>query len=382
MDKIYLDNAATTQISDNVFNAMLPWLRDKYGNPSSLHGYGREAARAVDEARRTCAECLNCSPDEIVFTSGGTESDNTAIKSTVGRRKKGCCVVTSDIEHHAIIKPLNTLKVTDNIKTLKALVTKGGVVNFEIINYLMDNFVPEFVSIMTVNNEIGTIQPISDIGALCWENDIIFHTDAVQAIGNIPVDVQKMKVDMLSLSGHKIHAPKGIGLLYVRKSVPFMPLIEGGGQQQNRRSGTENVAAIVGLAQALKDATRNVERKTARLRPLQDKLIDGLTAIEGVRLNGDREYIVPSICNFTFDGVLGETLMLKLDLEGICVSTGSACTAGNLESSHVLKAIGLTDEQAHSSVRFSMSEYTTEEEIDRVLEVVPRLVKEIRSYSK
>ena len=382
MGNIYLDNAATTKISESVFAVMTPWLRDKYGNPSSLHSYGREAARAIDEARKTCAKCLNCSPDEIIFTSGGTESDNTAIKSVVGRERKGCCVVTSDIEHHAIIKPLNTLKVTDNIKTFKAPVTKGGIVNFEFINYLMDNFALEFVSIMAVNNEIGTIQPISDIGALCWENDIIFHTDAVQAIGNIPIDVKKMQVDMLSLSGHKIHAPKGIGLLYVCKDVPFMPFIEGGGQQQNKRSGTENVAAIVGLAQALKEATENVDKKAKHLKSLQNKLINGLTAIEGVRLNGDREHIVPSICNFTFDGVLGETLMLKLELEGICVSTGSACAAGSLESSHVLKAIGLTDEQAHSSIRFSMSEYTTEEEIDRVLEVVPRLVKEIRSYSK
>lgn len=381
MGKIYLDYAATTQISDSVFEAMIPWLRDKYGNPSSLHSYGREAARAVDEARRTCAECLNCSPDEIVFTSGGTESDNTAIKSAVGRKKKGCLAVTSDIEHHAVSRPLDTLKVTNDVVVFHAIVTIDGVVSLRCMEALMA-YNLNFVSIMAVNNEIGTIQPITEIGALCRERGIIFHTDAVQAIGNIPVDVQKMKVDMLSLSGHKIHAPKGIGLLYVRKSVPFMPLIEGGGQQQNRRSGTENVAAIVGLAQALKDATQGVEDKAKRLKPLQDKLIDGLTALDGVHLNGDRKHIVPSICNFTFDGVLGETLMLKLDLEGICVSTGSACTAGSLESSYVLKAIGLTDEQAHSSVRFSMSEYTTEEEIDRVLEVVPRLVKEIRSYSK
>lgn len=381
MGKIYLDNAATTQISDSVFNAMLPWLREKYGNPSSLHGYGREAARAIDEARRTCAECLNCSPDEIVFTSGGTESDNTAIKSVVGRKRKGCLAVISDIEHHAVSRPLDTLKATDDVVIFHAMAKTDGVVSLPKTSALI-TFSPDFVSIMAVNNEIGTIQPITEIGALCWENDIIFHTDAVQAIGNIPIDVKKMQVDMLSLSGHKIHAPKGIGLLYVRKGIPFMPLIEGGGQQQGRRSGTENVAAIVGLAQALKDATQGVEEKAKRLKPLQDKLIDGLTAIEGVRLNGDREYIVPSICNFTFDGVLGETLMLKLDFEGICVSTGSACTAGSLESSHVLKAIGLTDEQAHSSVRFSMSEYTTEKEIDRVLEVVPRFVKEIRSYSK
>lgn len=381
MAKIYLDNAATTQISDSVFEAMIPWLREKYGNPSSLHSYGREAARAIDEARRTCAECLNCSPDEIIFTSGGTESNNTAIKSAVGRKRKSCLAVISDIEHHAVSRPLDTLKATDNVVVSHAMVTIDGVVSFRCMEILRACN-PDFVSIMAVNNEIGTIQPITEIGTLCRERGIIFHTDAVQAIGNIPVDVQKMKVDMLSLSGHKIHAPKGIGLLYVRKSVPFMPLIEGGGQQQNRRSGTENVAAIVGLAQALKDATQGVENKAKRLKPLQDKLIDGLIAIEGVRLNGDRKHIVPSICNFTFDGVLGETLMLKLDLEGICVSTGSACTAGSLESSHVLKAIGLTDEQAHSSVRFSMSEYTTEEEIDRVLEVVPRLVKEIRNYSK
>lgn len=379
-DVIYLDNAATTKISDSVFEAMLPWLKDKYGNASSLHTYGREAASAIEKARKDCAECLNCSPKEIIFTSGATESDNLAVKSVMSVSRLGNTVVTSQIEHHAILKPLETMERKGAANILCPAVGNDGIVDMTDIKALISDrsHRPKLVSIMAVNNEIGTIQPIKEIGSICRERRVIFHTDAVQAIGNIPVDVRKMNIDMLSLSGHKIHAPKGIGLLYRRSYIPITPLIEGGGQENGKRSGTENVAAIVGLAEALKEATEGIEEKNIRLKRLEEKLIKGLMQIKGVKLNGNRDKKVPSICSFTFDGVSGEALMLQLDFYGICVSTGSACNSGNLEGSHVLNAIGLSESEMHSTVRFSMSKYTTEAEIDTVLSIVPKIVERMR----
>ena len=380
-DLIYLDNAATTKISDNVFNAMLPWLKEGYGNASSIYTLGRESAVALARARAACAEALGCEPREIFFTSGGSESDNWAIKSTAkAMAKKGKKhIVSSVFEHHAVLHCLESLE-KEGFEVTYLPVYENGVVRVEDVkNAIRDD--TALVTIMYANNEIGTIQPIPEIGEICREKGVYFHTDAVQAVGNVPINVKEQNIDMLSLSGHKIHAMKGIGLLYVNKKIRLAPFIEGGAQESGKRAGTENIAAIVGLATAFQEATRGIEAKNRLLTPLRDKIIDAFSKIEAARLNGDRDKRLCGTVNFSFVGVEGESLLLQLDLHGIAASSGSACTSGSLDPSHVLLALGLVHEVAHGSLRISMSEYTTEAEIDELIKVVPEIVDKLRKMS-
>lgn len=380
-DLIYLDNAATTKISDSVFNAMLPWLKEGYGNSSSIYTLGRESAVALARARAACAEALGCEPREIFFTSGGSESDNWAIKSTAkAMAKKGKKhIVSSVFEHHAVLHCLESLE-KEGFEVTYLPVYENGVVRVEDVkNAIRDD--TALVTIMYANNEIGTIQPIPEIGEICREKGVYFHTDAVQAVGNVPINVKEQNIDMLSLSGHKIHAMKGIGLLYVNKKIRLAPFIEGGAQESGKRAGTENIAAIVGLATALQEATRGIEAKNRLLTPLRDKIIDAFSKIEAARLNGDRDKRLCGTVNFSFVGVEGESLLLQLDLHGIAASSGSACTSGSLDPSHVLLALGLVHEVAHGSLRISMSEYTTEAEIDELIKVVPEIVDKLRKMS-
>lgn len=380
-DLIYLDNAATTKISDSVFNAMLPWLKEGYGNASSIYTLGRESAVALARARAACAEALGCEPREIFFTSGGSESDNWAIKSTAkAMAKKGKNhIVSSVFEHHAVLHCLESLE-KEGFEVTYLPVYENGVVRVEDVkNAIRDD--TALVTIMYANNEIGTIQPIPEIGEICREKGVYFHTDAVQAVGNVPINVKEQNIDMLSLSGHKIHATKGIGLLYVNKKIRLAPFIEGGAQESGKRAGTENIAAIVGLATALQEATRGVEAKNRLLTPLRDKIIDAFSKMEAARLNGDRDKRLCGTVNFSFVGVEGESLLLQLDLHGIAASSGSACTSGSLDPSHVLLALGLVHEVAHGSLRISMSEYTTEAEIDELIKVVPEIVDKLRKMS-
>lgn len=380
-DLIYLDNAATTKISDSVFNAMLPWLKEGYGNASSIYTLGRESAVALARARAACAEALGCEPREIFFTSGGSESDNWAIKSTAkAMAKKGKKhIVSSVFEHHAVLHCLESLE-KEGFEVTYLPVYENGVVRVEDVkNAIRDD--TALVTIMYANNEIGTIQPIPEIGEICREKGVYFHTDAVQAVGNVPINVKEQNIDMLSLSGHKIHAMKGIGLLYVNKKIRLAPFIEGGAQESGKRAGTENIAAIVGLATALQEATRGIEAKNRLLTPLRDKIIDAFSKIEAARLNGDRDKRLCGTVNFSFVGVEGESLLLQLDLHGIAASSGSACTSGSLDPSHVLLALGLVHEVAHGSLRISMSEYTTEAEIHELIKVVPEIVDKLRKMS-
>lgn len=380
-DLIYLDNAATTKISDSVFNAMLPWLKEGYGNSSSIYTLGRESAVALARARAACAEALGCEPREIFFTSGGSESDNWAIKSTAkAMAKKGKKHIASSVfEHHAVLHCLESLE-KEGFEVTYLPVYENGVVRVEDVkNAIRDD--TALVTIMYANNEIGTIQPIPEIGEICREKGVYFHTDAVQAVGNVPINVKEQNIDMLSLSGHKIHAMKGIGLLYVNKKIRLAPFIEGGAQESGKRAGTENIAAIVGLATALQEATRGIEAKNRLLTPLRDKIIDAFSKIEAARLNGDRDKRLCGTVNFSFVGVEGESLLLQLDLHGIAASSGSACTSGSLDPSHVLLALGLVHEVAHGSLRISMSEYTTEAEIDELIKVVPEIVDKLRKMS-
>ena len=364
---VYLDNAATTRISDNVFEAMLPWLKEGYGNASSVYSLGRKSAIALNKARSACAEVLGCQSREIFFTSGGTESDNTVISSALqaaaanGKRH----IVTSAIEHHAVLKPLERAE-QEGARVTRLPVYENGIVRPEDLEAALTDDTA-LVTIMAANNEIGTVQPVSELGAICRARGIPFHTDAVQAFGNMRINVSEQNIDMLSLSGHKLHAMKGTGLLYVREGIPFRPLMQGGSQQGGKRPGTENIAGIVGLAEAIRDAAEHVDEKRAHLTPLRDRLISELSAFPGAKLNGDRENALPSIVNFSFPGMEGETLVLQLDLLGIAVSSGSACTSGSLDPSHVLMAVGCTHEQAKGSVRVSMSRFTTEDDIERFI---------------
>lgn len=380
--KIYLDNAATTRISDSVLNAMLPWLKEGYGNASSIYSLGREAAIAVTNARAECAKCLGCEPREIFFTGGGSESDNWAIKSTAKlmARKGKKHIVTSVFEHHAVLHVLETLEKDEGFEVTYLPVYENGIVRLEDVkNALRDD--TALVTIMYANNEIGTLQPIEEIGALCREKGVLFHSDAVQAVGNVEIDVKKQNIDMLSMSGHKIHGPKGIGLLYINKSLRLAPFIEGGQQESGRRAGTENVAGIVGLAKALCEATAGIADKQAKLKKYQDRIIAELSKIERSRLNGDRSRRVCGNVNFSFEGVEGEALLLQLDLRGIAASSGSACTSGSLDPSHVLLALGLPHEVAHGSLRISMSDMTGEKDVDALLEALPGIVEKLRLMS-
>lgn len=378
---IYVDNAATTPISKEVLDAMMPWLTEGYGNASSIYSKGREAGWALKNAREKIAAAFGASPSEIYFTSCGSESDNWAIKGAAAamakRGKKH--IITSAFEHHAVLHSCEALE-KQGFEVTYVPVHENGVVRVEDIEAAIR---PDtgLVTIMYANNEIGTIQPIKEIGALCRERKIWFHTDAVQAVGHVPINVEEQNIDMLSLSGHKIHAQKGVGMLYIRRGISLPNLIDGGGQERGKRAGTENVAAIVGLAKAVEIATANIEERAAKTRVLRDRLIDNILKIERTRLNGDREKRLPGNVNISIEGIEGESLLLSLDMYGICASSGSACTSGSLDPSHVLLAIGLKHEVAHGSLRISLSDENTEEDVDKILEVLPEIVSRLRSMS-
>ena len=379
---VYADNAATTSVSKTALDAMLPYLTEYYGNPSSLYAFAQKATEAVAEARATVAACLGAaSPREIYFTSGGSEADNQAIMSAarLGARKGKKHLISTKFEHHAVLHTLKRLEKEGYEVTLLD-VHEDGVVRLEDVAAAIREDTC-LVTIMFANNEIGTVQPITEIGALCREKGIPFHTDAVQAAGHMPIDVEKMNIDMLSISGHKFHAPKGVGALYCRKNIPLFNLIEGGAQERGRRGGTENVAGIVALAAALKESVDNMEANTAKIIPMRDKLFAELSKIPHSKINGSLDHHVPGTVNMCFEGIEGESLLLMLDMNGICASSGSACTSGSLDPSHVLLSLGLPHEVAHGSLRLSIGEYNTMEEIDHIIEVVPKVVQYLRNMS-
>ncbi len=378
---IYVDNSATTPISKEVLDAMMPWLTEGYGNASSIYSKGREAGWALKGAREKIAEILGAQPNEIYFTSGGSESDNWAIKgaaATMAKRGKKH-IITSAFEHHAVLHSCAALE-KQGFEVTYVPVHENGIVRVEDIEAAIR---PDtgLVTIMYANNEIGTIQPIKEIGELCRKHKIWFHTDAVQAFGHVPINVEEQNIDMLSISGHKIHAQKGVGLLYVKKGVVLPNLIDGGAQERGKRAGTENIAGIVGLAKAMEIASQNIEQRGERTKVLRDKLIDNILKIERTRLNGDREQRLPGNVNISIEGIEGESLLLSLDMYGICASSGSACTSGSLDPSHVLLAIGLCHEVAHGSLRISLSDENTMEDVDKIIEVLPGIVERLRSMS-
>ena len=378
---IYADNAATTKMSPVALAAMLPALEDNYGNPSSLHSVGQEAAEALQSARETIAQCLGASPNEITFTSGGSEADNQALLSAawLGLRKGKKHILSTAFEHHAI---LHTLKKLEKEGFEVQLLDVGPLGNIT-AQQVADAIRPDtcLVTTMYANNEIGSILPIAEIGAVCREKGVLFHTDAVQAAGHLPIDVKAQNIDMLSLSAHKFHGPKGIGVLYARRGVPLTSLIEGGAQERGKRAGTENIPAIMGMAAALKEACEHVEANAAHVTHLRDRLIEGLSQIPHSALNGDPVNRLPGNVSFCFEGIEGESLLLLLDSKGICASSGSACTSGSLDPSHVLLAIGRPHEVAHGSLRLSLSEWNTDEEIDHILAEVPWVVEYLRNMS-
>ncbi|MEE0252354.1 MAG: cysteine desulfurase NifS [Acutalibacteraceae bacterium] len=378
---VYADNAATTPVSQTVLNAMLPYYTEKYGNPSSLYAVGREAKKALEEARANVANHLGALPNEIFFTSGGSEADNWAIKGIAYElAKKGKKhIITSKFEHHAVLHTTEALE-KEGFEVTYLEVYENGIVKPEDVEKAIREDTA-LVTIMYANNEIGTVQPISEIGAICKKHGVLFHTDAVQAVGNIKIDVKEENIDLLSLSGHKLHAPKGVGALYVRRGIRLPNLISGGAQERGKRAGTENVAGIVALSVAMDEAYANLEERNARLIRMRDRLIEGASKIERSRLNGDPVKRLPGNFNMCFEGIEGESLLLKLDFAGICASSGSACTSGSLDPSHVLLAIGLPHEIAHGSLRISFSEQNTEEDVDYILEVLPGIVSYLRDIS-
>lgn len=378
---VYADNAATTAMSKTAVRAMEPYYDTLYGNPSSLHSVGQRAAEALEAARAKVASCLGAKPEEIYFTSGGSEADNQAIRSAalVGARKGKRHIISTAFEHHAVLHTLKKLEREGFEVTLLGVGSQGLVKVEDVAAAIRED--TALVTIMYANNEVGTIQPIAEIGALCREKGIPIHTDAVQAVGHLAIDVERDQIDMLSLSAHKFHGPKGVGALYCRKGLPLLPFIEGGAQERNRRAGTENLAGIAGLAAALEEANANLERNAAHITALRDKLIDGLSQIPHARLNGDREHRLPGNVSFCFEGIEGESLLLLLDAKGVAASSGSACTSGSLDPSHVLLALGLPHEVAHGSLRLSLSEYNTMEEMDHILKVVPEVVSYLRDIS-
>ncbi|MGN0537733.1 MAG: cysteine desulfurase NifS [Acutalibacteraceae bacterium] len=379
--KVYADNAATTQMSRTAINAMLPYMEEFFGNPSSLYSIGQKANEALQSARETMAKYLGCEAREITFTSGGSEADNQAIISAaaLGAKKGKKHIVSTAFEHHAVLHTLNKLKKQGYEVTLLDVHENGLITADEVAAAIREDTC--LVTVMYVNNEIGTIQPISEIGAVCRNKGVLFHTDAVQAAGRININVKEQNIDLLSLSAHKFHGPKGVGLLYARKGIRLENLIEGGSQERGKRAGTENVPAIVGMAAAFEEACTHIEENTAHALALREKLIDGLSKIPHSALNGDREHRSAGNVNFCFEGIEGESLILLLDSKGISASSGSACTSGSLDPSHVLLAIGRPHEVAHGSLRLSVGEYNTEEEIDYILEVVPQVVDYLRNMS-
>lgn len=378
---VYADNAATTKLSENSLNAMMPLLKEDYGNPSSLHTVGQKAKEYLEEARESIANLIGAKPKEIYFTSGGSEADNQAIRTAayLGAKKGKKHIISSKFEHHAVLHTLNALEKEGFTITLLDVYSNGIVKVSDVENAITDETC--LVTIMTANNEIGTIQPIAEIGRVCREKGVLFHTDAVQAVGHIPVNVNDMNVDMLSVSAHKFHGPKGVGLLYVRTGIPVKNLIEGGAQERGKRAGTENTAGIVGMAAALKDSVENLEKNAKKVSAMRDRLIDGLKSIEKSRINGDLENRLPGTLNMCFEGIEGESLLLLLDARGICASSGSACTSGSLDPSHVLLSIGVPVEIAHGSLRLSISEYNTMEEMNHIVNSVPEVVSYLRSIS-
>ena len=378
---IYTDNAATTKMSDTALAAMLPCLQDNYGNPSSLHSVGQRAAEALQGARETVARCLGCDPKEIIFTSGGSEADNQAIISAArwGALKGKKHIISTAFEHHAVLHTLKKLEKEGFDVELLPVGTTGTITPEQVAAAIRPD--TALVTIMYANNEIGSILPIAEIGAVCREKGVIFHTDAVQAAGHLHIDVKAQNIDMLSLSGHKFHGPKGSGVLYARKGIPLVNIIEGGAQERGKRAGTENLPAIVGMAAALQEACDHIGENAAKVSALRDKLISGLSKIPHSALNGDPVHRLPGNVNFCFEGIEGESLLLLLDAKGICASSGSACTSGSLDPSHVLLAIGRPHEVAHGSLRLSLCEWNTEEEVDIILQEVPRIVEYLRNMS-
>lgn len=378
---VYADNAATTKISKPVLDAMLPYLTEQYGNPSSLYRFGNQAKRAIETARKEVADVLNADLFEIIFTGGGSESDNWLKEIMHSLKKKGKNhMITSVVEHHALLHSAQRLE-KDGFEVTYLPVDHEGQIDPEVVRQAIR---PEtgLVSIMFANNEIGTLYPIEQIGAICRQAGVLFHTDAVQAAGHVKIDVKQMNIDLLSLSAHKFHGPKGVGAFYCRRGIPLTNLIDGGAQERGKRAGTENVAGIVGLGTALRIANEELEQTSAKVSAMRDRLIDGiLTTIPQCRLNGPRQNRLPGNCNISFLGVEGESLLLRLDLAGIAASSGSACASSSLDPSHVLLAIGLPHEVAHGSVRFSLSDFNTEDDVTYILEKLPEIVSTLRSMS-
>ena len=378
---VYADNAATTKMSRTAIDAMLPYMETHYGNPSSLYRLGQEAAEALQSARETVAACLGCTPREITFTSGGSEADNQAILSAarLGARKGKRHIISTAFEHHAVLHTLNKLEKEGFTITLLDVHENGIVLPEQVRDAIREDTC--LVTVMYANNEIGSIQPIREIGAVCREKGVLFHTDAVQAAGHLPIHVQEQNIDMLSLSAHKFHGPKGIGVLYARKGILLTPLIEGGAQERGKRAGTENVPAIMGMAAALDEACEHLDENAAKLTALRDKLIAGLSEIPHSILNGDAVHRLPGNVNFCFEGIEGESLLLLLDDKGICASSGSACTSGSLDPSHVLLAIGRVHDIAHGSLRLTLSEEITAEDVAYTIQAVKEVVAYLRGMS-
>ena len=381
MTTVYADNAATTQMSRAAIDAMLPYMETVYGNPSSLHSVGQQAAEALQNARERIAACLNAAPREIYFTSGGSEADNQAILSAarLGARKGKKHIISTAFEHHAVLHTLKKLEKEGFEIELLPVGAIGTITAQQVKSALRADTC--LVTVMYANNEIGSILPIAEIGEVCREAGVLFHTDAVQAAGHVPIDVQAQHIDMLSLSAHKFHGPKGIGVLYARQGVPLTSLIEGGAQERGKRAGTENLPAIMGMAAALEDACAHIDENARKVSALRDRLIAGLSKIAHSALNGDPVNRLPGNVSFCFEGIEGESLLLLLDAKGICASSGSACTSGSLDPSHVLLAIGRPHEVAHGSLRLSLCEWNTDEDVDRILAAVPEVVAYLREMS-
>ena len=375
---IYADNAATTKMSDAAVKAMLPYLQEIYANASSVHLLGQQSAAALFRARQQVAQVLNCAPKELFFTSGGSEADNQALISAaaIGKKQGKCHIVSTAMEHHAILHTLEALEAQGFTVTLLRPQADGIVTAAQVAEAITDTTC--LVSVMYANNETGAIQPIREIGALCRKRGVLFHTDAVQAAGHLAIDVQHDNIDMLSLSAHKFHGPKGIGLLFAKSSIQLTSLIRGGGQERGKRAGTENLPGIIGLSAALKDAQENMQQNTAYITGLRDALRNGLDKIDGASFNGNREHCLPGTINYSFQGVNGEALLSLLSNEGICCSSGSACSAGSLEPSHVLLALGLSHEMAQSALRFSLCEYNTMDEVQTIITKVTEAVNRLR----
>ena len=379
--QVYADNAATTKLSKTALEAMLPYFETVYGNPSSLHSLGQEAKEALEAARQTVADCLGCEAREIIFTSGGSEADNQAILSAArfGARKGKKHIISTAFEHHAVLHTLEKLKNEGFDITLLDVKENHNVSARQVKEAIREDTC--LVTCMYANNEIGSVLPIAEIGAVCKEAGVPFHTDAVQAVGHIAIDVKAQNIDMLSLSAHKFHGPKGVGALYVRRGLPLVNVIEGGAQERGKRAGTENIPGICGMAAALKDACEHLEENTKKVTALRDRLIEGLSKIPHCALNGDPVNRLSGNVSFCFEGIEGEALLLYLDANGVCASSGSACTSGSLDPSHVLLAIGRVHDVAHGSLRLSLCEYNTEEEIDHILTAVPQVVNLLRNMS-